>query len=79
MLASNEQIGSDWPPAGPHFRVQAYGIGVLAIGCSVFYGAVNLIGNRRLHTPIGVTASAAGLLIGSIVTWSMAARFLSMF
>ena len=39
--------------------VQAYGVGVVAIVCSVFYGALNLVGNRRLHTPIGVTASVA--------------------
>ena len=58
--------------------VQAYGVGVVAIVCSVFYGALNLVGNRRLHTPIGVTASVAGLLIGSITAWSMGARFVSM-
>ena len=58
--------------------VQAYGVGLLMLGCSVFYGLVDVMGNRRLHTPIGISASAAGLLVGSVVTWVVAGRFLSM-
>jgi hypothetical protein len=58
--------------------VSAYAVGVLTIACSVFYGALNLLGELRYHTPFGVTASVAGLLIGSVVTWHVAARFLSM-
>ena len=56
--------------------VSAYGIGVLTIGCSVFYGAVKA--DRRLHTPTGITVSVAGLLVASVVTWHVAARLLSM-
>ena len=57
---------------------KSYAIGVAAIACSVFYGAVSLAGDRRLHDPRGLSVGLVGLAIGSIATWMTAARLLAM-
>ena len=58
--------------------VQAYGLTVMMLGCSGWYGMSELAGNRRLHTPMGVTLGIIAILVAFTTTGLAGWRFISL-
>jgi hypothetical protein len=80
ILALSVIIFFDMIAAGTgQLYVKCYGLGLVMLGSSVFYGLVDLVGDRRMHRPLVVTVVAFGLIIGSITTFVLAERYFDWF